>query len=84
LKLEARTSPVSPLFSHRGRCLSATSSAHAQLQPPLLVVLVPSAHLLTRPSSSLQGLLAEGLALIDDGAPNTERLYWFPALSDLE
>lgn len=31
----------------------------------------------------LQDLLAEGLALVDDGPPNTpsERLFWFPCLS---
>uniref|UniRef100_A0A7S3QMV5 Vacuolar protein sorting-associated protein n=2 Tax=Dunaliella tertiolecta TaxID=3047 RepID=A0A7S3QMV5_DUNTE len=29
----------------------------------------------------LQGLLAEGLAMVDDLAPEGERLYWFPCLS---
>eukprot|EP00983_Pelagomonas_calceolata_P130724 1161709-Pelagomonas_calceolata.AAC.3 len=27
------------------------------------------------------GLLAEGLAMVDDLAPEGERLYWFPCLS---
>jgi ESCRT-II complex subunit VPS22 len=29
----------------------------------------------------LEALLKEGLAMVDDGAPGGERLYWFPALS---
>ena len=29
----------------------------------------------------LQGLLVDGLAMIDDGAPEGERLFWFPCLS---
>jgi hypothetical protein len=29
----------------------------------------------------LAEMLREGLAMIDDGAPDGVRLYWFPALS---
>jgi ESCRT-II complex subunit VPS22 len=29
----------------------------------------------------LAELLKEGLAMIDDGAPDKVRLYWFPALT---
>jgi hypothetical protein len=29
----------------------------------------------------LTEVLREGLAMIDDGAPDKVRLYWFPALS---
>eukprot|EP00803_Ostreobium_quekettii_P010824 evm.model.scf_1067.3 EVM.evm.TU.scf_1067.3 scf_1067:30815-34712(-) len=34
----------------------------------------------TRAEESLQGLLREGFAMIDDGAPSGVRLYWFPCV----
>jgi ESCRT-II complex subunit VPS22 len=37
----------------------------------------------TRISIALQALLQEGLALVDDGAPDSQRLYWFPCVGGL-
>lgn len=34
----------------------------------------------TRAQDCLDGLLKEGLAMIDDGAPDGVRLFWFPAV----
>lgn len=34
-----------------------------------------------RAADCLRGLLRDGLAMIDDGAPGGERLWWFPALA---
>ena len=33
-----------------------------------------------RSGECLEGLLKEGLAMVDDGAPDGVRLWWFPAL----
>lgn len=33
-----------------------------------------------RMHNTLEGLLKEGLAMVDDQGPNNQRLYWFPCL----
>lgn len=36
-----------------------------------------------RQQRSAQDLLKDGLAMIDDGAPDGVRLYWFPCVRDI-
>ena len=36
----------------------------------------------TRREETLQAMLTEELAMIDDQGPGGERLYWFPCLAD--
>ncbi|MEW5316935.1 MAG: hypothetical protein WDW38_008274 [Sanguina aurantia] len=38
----------------------------------------------TRATDVLQALLTEGLAMVDDGAPDGVRLYWFPCLNSIQ